>query len=133
MKHVRWKKKSASGFTFIEIIVFIIVSSLLMSTFLLSARTALLAAPATHYQWVAMETARQCMEWFLGQRRFNGYTTLTCPSTPTATACAVPSGFSISTSVACTTWNSDSNYKTITVSVTGLATASLSVQVGASS
>lgn len=118
------------GFTLIEILVFIVVSSLLMSTILLGAMTALRSAPGVHQQWVAMQTARQCMEWFLEQRRLNGYTALSCPSTPSASACSAPSGFSVSTSISCTTWNSDTSYKTITVTVSGLANASLSAQIG---
>lgn len=118
------------GFTIIEVLVFIVISSMIMSTVLLSARTALRSAPTTHQQWVALQTAQQCMEWYLNQRRLLGYSTLTCPSTPTATACSAPSGFTVSTTISCTTWNSDSNYKTITVNVSGLASLSLSTLVG---
>lgn len=125
MRHFR-----QAGFTLIEILVFIIVSSLLMSTLLLGANTALRSSPTVHQQWVAMQVAKKCMEWFLDQRRLNGYSTLTCPSTPTASACTAPSGFSVSNSVACTTWNSDTSYKTITVTVSGLSSASVSTQIG---
>jgi len=118
------------GFTLIEALVFIIVSSLLISVLLLASVTALRNSPAIHQQWVAIQVARQCMEWFLEQRRLNGYTTLSCPSTPSASACTAPSGFSVSTSVSCTTWNSDTSYKTITITVSGLAYASLSAQIG---
>ncbi len=118
------------GFALIEAVVFIIVTGILLSTLFLSSTTALRNSPTAHQQWIALQTARQCMEWFLGQRRFNGYTALSCPSTPSSSACVVPSGFSVSTSVACTTWNGDPNYKTITVSVSGLSSASLSMQIG---
>lgn len=123
-------RQYAAGFTLIEVLVFIVVSGLLMSTILLSATTALRESPSVHQQWVALQTARQCMEWFLDQRRLNGYAILSCPSTPSATACSAPSGYSVSTSVTCTTWNSDTEYKTITVTVSGLASASLSTQIG---
>lgn len=119
-----------AGFTLIEILVFIVVSSLLMSVILVGANTAMRDAPSTHNQWVAIQTARRCMEWFLQQRQLNGYSALTCPSTPSAAACSTPSGYSVSTSVACTTWNSDSGYKTLTVSVSGKSTATLSTQLG---
>lgn len=120
----------AAGFSFIEVLVFIIVSSLLMSVILLGANTALRQSPAVHQQWVAMEVAQQCMEWFINQRSNNGYASLTCPSTPAPTACSAPSGFSASASIACTTWNSDANYKTISVTVSGLASVSMSTQIG---
>lgn len=118
------------GFTLIEVLVFIVVTSLVMSTILLSANTALRNTPMTHQQWVAVQTAQQCMEWFVNQRRMNGYSALTCPSTPSPSACAAPSGLSVSTAITCSTWNSDSNYKTITVSVGGAASLSLSMQIG---
>lgn len=124
------KARPLAGFTLIELLVFIIVTSLIMSTLLLSAMQTLRNAPATHQQWVAMQTAQQCMEWFLDQRRLVSYASLTCPSTPSPAACTAPSGFSVSTSIACTTWNSDANYKTITVSVSGLASLSISTQIG---
>lgn len=124
------KMKHSAGFALIEVIVFIVVTSLIMSTLLLSATTALKSSPSAHQQLVALQTAKRCMEWFIDQRRLLGYSTLTCPSTPAPSACTAPSGYSVSTSIACTTWNSDSYYKTITVSVSGLASASLSAQIG---
>jgi len=122
--------KKIQGFTYIELLVFVIVTSLLMTVILLGATQTLRNTPTVHHQWVAVQTARKCMEWFLDQRRLNGYSSLSCPSTPAASACSAPSGFSVSNSISCTTWNSDSNYKTITVTVSGLANATLSVQIG---
>ncbi len=119
-----------TGFTLIEILVFIVVTGLLINVLLIGSLTSLRSAPTVHAQWVAIQTARQCMEWFLGQRRVNGYAALTCPSTLSSSVCSVPSGFSITATVACTTWNGDSNYKTIAITVGGLANASLSSQIG---
>ncbi|TAK74631.1 MAG: type II secretion system protein [Gammaproteobacteria bacterium] len=119
-----------AGFTLIEMVIFIVVTSLLMTTILLGANQALRSTPSIHNQWVAVQVARRCAEWFLQQRRLMGYSALSCPSTPSASACSAPSGFSVSTSVSCTTWNSDTAYKTITVTVGGAANATLAVQVG---
>jgi type II secretory pathway pseudopilin PulG len=119
-----------SGFTLIEILVFIIVSSLVMTTLLLSGVSSLRQAPGIHQREIALQTARRCMEWFLQQRRLNGYNALSCPSTPSASACTAPSGYAVSTSISCTAWNSDSGYKIITVSVSGLASTSLTAQIG---
>lgn len=130
MKKSNSRHERQAGFTLIEILIFIIVSGLLMNTLLLGSTIALRSIPNIHQQWVALQSARKCMEWYVMQRRLNGYSSLSCPSSPTAGACAVPSGYSVSTNIACTTWNSDTDYKTITVTVSGLATASLSVQVG---
>lgn len=118
------------GFTLIEILVFIIVTSLLMTTILLGGITALRNTPTVHYQWIAMQLAQGCMEWFLEQRRLNGYSSLSCPSTPSTSICPGWSGFTMTSNISCTTWNSDSNYKTITVTVSGLARATLSTQIG---
>ena len=121
---------STHGFTLIEILVFLVVSSLLMSVMLLGATTALNKRPSVHNEWVALRTAQSCMEWYLDQTRLNGYTALTCPSSPTASVCSGPTGYNISTSVSCTTWNSDTTYKKITVTVSGLSNATASVQIG---
>lgn len=119
-----------SGFTLIELLVFIVVSSFLMTIILLSATVALQKGPSVHHQWVGVQAVRGCMEYFLDQRRLNGYAALSCPSTPSTANCAAPAGYTLSASVACTTYSSDSNYQTITVSVSGLATTSMSVMIG---
>ncbi len=113
-----------------ELLVFIIITSLLMSTMLLGMTTALRQMPSIHQQWIASQVARGCMEWFLQQFRLNGYTIYACPSTPSTSACSAPSGYTMTTTISCTTWNSDSTYKTIQVAVSGLGNASLSAQIG---
>jgi len=123
-------RSTTAGFTLIEVIAFIIVIGLVMNTFILGIRALLLSSPKVHNQKIALETARACMEWYLGQRILNGYTTYACPSTPTSTNCSAPTGFSVTTNITCTTYNSDTNYKTITVAVSGLASANLTSMVG---
>lgn len=122
--------RKLAGFTLIEVLVFIVVVAMLMTTMLLGANTVLHKTPDTHKQWVAIQTARKCMEYFLAQRRLNGYDSLACPGTLGASLCSAPGGYSVSTTIDCTTWNGDSQYKTITVAVTGSANASLSTQIG---
>lgn len=122
-------KTANKGFTLIELLIFIVVSGFVMSTVLLGAQLALRNAPNLRKQWIAISLARGCMERFLQARRSNGYTIWPCPSTYPAT-CPTSSGYSINVDVACTTWNSDTNYKTITVAVSGLASASLTAQIG---
>lgn len=124
------KLSTMAGFSIIELLVFIVVTSLLMSTIMLGAFQSLRKAPDVHNQILAIETAQRCLEWYLEQRRLNGFTYLTCPSSPSSPVCTAPSGLSVSTNIACTTWNGDSGFKTITVTVSGAATASLSVQIG---
>lgn len=123
-------RKNLLAFTLIELIVFIMISGLIMKVITMGATTSLANTPNIHNLWVAQQTARECMEWFLSQRQLNGYSVITCPSTPTVSNCTAPTGFTVTNSVVCTTWNSDTTYKTITVTVGGLAAASVSYQIG---
>ena len=91
-----------NGFTLIEVVIFIIVTSLFATTILATFRIVLLKTPITHQQKIATETARQCMEWFIGQRRLLGYSTLTCPSTPSPSFCTAPTGYTIANNITCT-------------------------------
>lgn len=113
------------GFTLIEVVIFIVGTAILASAILSASNIGLLKAPGLANQITANMLAQQCMEWLVGNRVLNGYNALSCPSTPSATLCNSPSGYTISPSVACTTLNSDSNFKTITVTVTGNGSATL--------
>jgi len=117
------------GFTIVEILVFIVITGLLMSTLFLGSSQALRASPNIHNQWVALQIARGCMEWFVGQRRVKGYNQYTCGSSPSTSLCPTRTGFTVSASVTCPTWNGDT-YKMITVSVSGLSSVSLATQFG---
>lgn len=119
-------QNNQQGFTLIEVILFIIITGLLASTLLLSFYTSLQKMPALHQNMIATQTARRCMDWIIGQRRMNGFSTITCPSTTTPTFCTAPSGYTISTNITCTTINSDTNYKTITITISGAGDAKLS-------
>ena len=123
--------RSQRGFTLIELILFIIVSGLLASTLSIAFIESLQKLSTIRQEVIALQTAKQCMEWFIGQNNLNGYTSLTCPSTPSPSLCRAPSDYSISNSITCTTLNSDSNYKTITVTVSGLGDATLTTLIAA--
>lgn len=121
-----------TGFTLIEVLVLIIVSSLLATTILLSLATATNKMPKQLQNTIALQTARQCMEWFIGQRRLqfgNGYLSVTCPSSTVPAFCTSPSGYTLAVNISCTTINSDANYKTITITVTGKGNATLSALI----
>jgi type II secretory pathway pseudopilin PulG len=123
--------KSNNGFTLIEVIIFTIVMGIIGVTILASFNTLLKGMPTPWRQTVANQAAKNCLEWYLQQRYINGFsaTTLNCPSTSVPSFCTVPNGYTISTNVACTQLYGDtgSNYKTITVTVGGLANATLAV------
>lgn len=124
-------KKHASGFTLIELMAFIIVSAILLNVLMFGSNIALRQLPTINNQWRAIQIARGCVENYLQAQRNYQYQSLTCPSTPSTGICPVPSGYSVAMSVTCTTWNGDSTYKTLTVTVSGAASTSLSVLLGA--
>lgn len=122
------------GFTLIELIIFIIVTTILGTTVFIAANNALINLSKTLYQAVASETAKQCMEYYIGQRRLNGYSTLdgancTSPLT-TPSICTPPSGYALVANCVNTNISGDSNYNTITVSVTGPGNANLTYLIG---
>src|SRR5690242_15930064 len=108
--------KRKNGFTLIEIVIFIVATSVLAAAVLSASNVGLLKAPNIANQITANMIAQECMEWLVGNRILNGYNTYSCPSTPAAgNLCASPSGYTVSPSVACTTLIGDSNFKTLTV------------------
>lgn len=111
--------KKNKGFSLIELVIFIIICGILLSSIFLYSKIIIPNKVSIKQQITAYLAAQQCIEWFLGQRYINGYASLSCPSTPVGKLCTAPSGYTVSTSITCTTINGDSNYKTITVSVTG--------------
>lgn len=120
------KYKTNKGFTFIELLIFIILTGLLANTILYALLQLTKKTPNLIYQTIALQTARQCIDWFIGQRQLNGFNSITCPSTTVPNFCTSPSNYSLAINVSCTTLNSDSNYKTVTATVTGNGYASLS-------
>lgn len=120
--------KKITGFTLIELLVFIIVSGIVTSLLIACYLTLLKDSPSTNRQIEASQAARKCMDWYLGQRFINGSSSLTCNS-PTPQFCTnnIPTGYIITGNVNCSTYYGNStNYKTITVAVTGPGNASLS-------
>jgi type II secretory pathway pseudopilin PulG len=122
--------KNQQGFTLIELVLFIIVTGLLANTILLSIVTAGQKTPVAQQNNSAAQTARRCMEWFIGQRRLLGYSIFSCPSTSVPAFCAAPTGYTVAVNITCApTINSDSNYKTIAITVSGNGNATLTAIV----
>lgn len=121
--------KGQNGFTLIEVVLFIAVTTIMMSALFLAFTTSLQKTPITYNNTIATQTAKACIDWFIGQRRLNGYTAFTCPSTAVPAFCTAPTGFTLSVNITCTTINSDANYQTITVTVGGSGDANLTTLV----
>lgn len=121
--------RSSNGFTLIEVILLIVVMGLLSSTILLALSAAAKSTPSVLNNTIATQTANKCMEWYIGQRQANGYSSITCPDTTVPAFCTSPSGYTVSTNITCTSINSDNNYKTIVVNVSGSGSASMTTLI----
>ena len=111
--------KKQRGFTLVEIVTFIVVTGILASAVLTSLVYALKNTPTLHDNMVATRTAEQCMEWFIGQRRLNGYSSVST-GTSVPSFCTAPTGYNAPTvDVSALTISGDSNFKSITLQVTG--------------
>ena len=88
-------------------------------TILISMNTVLTGEATSRRQTVALQTAKQCMEWYLNQRHLNGFSAIVCPSTTVPSFCTPPSGYTISTNVSCTQLYGETgaNYRTVTINV----------------
>jgi Tfp pilus assembly protein PilE len=111
--------KKLGGFTLIELILFITVTGILASTILLSTSALFVKTPSLQSNLVASSYVTQCIEYFIGQRRTFGYGTIPCPSTTIPSFDTALSGYTLTLNIACTTINTDANYKTLTVTVVG--------------
>lgn len=120
--------KPLQGFTLIEMVVFIVVIAILGTTIMIAFVNALQGVPSLSNNIIANKTAEQCMEWYIGQRRLNGYTSI-ATGTTVPTYCTALPGYTVAVNVASTTINTDTNYLLITVTVSGLGDASLSTIV----
>ena len=117
--------KHESGFTLIEIVLLIVVVGMLSGTIVSMLLPIAKGTPAIIKNSAAAQSARQCMEWFIGQRNLNGYSSVPCPSSSVPTFCQAASGFSIAAQINCTTISGDSGYKTVTITVSGAGDATL--------
>jgi len=90
----------AAGFTLIEVIVFIIVMGIIGVTIFASMNMVLRGSVVSHHQTTALQTATQCMEWFVGQRYLKGFDAVPTDNT-TPSLCVNPS-YNVSTNVSYT-------------------------------
>ena len=115
-----------AGFTLIELIVFIVIISI-AAAILFPILMSLKYSGTLPDQTVAQQLARSRMELILERRTILGFQSINDPcndATPPASGCAVPTDYAVSSSIAAD-WNGDTNYRIITVQVTGKAQATL--------
>jgi len=128
-------RQRQQGFSLVELIIFILVISIL-STALLSVFSTALRGPAQVSSSIqAMRLAVERMELILPQRQVLGFTAFNspgadpCEAGSTQLACtSIPAGFTVTSDIAAD-WAGDTNYKVVTVTVSGAASSTLTALV----
>lgn len=115
---------AARGFTLIELIIFIVIVSIMGVALLSAFSTSLRGTPAAGQVTQATQLAQERMELVMAQRRAVGFATFTdpCVPGPGPAACTPPAGYAVAVVIA-GNWNGDTNYRVITVNVTGTSSA----------
>ena len=116
-----------AGYSLIELIIFIVILGILGATITAAFNVAGIKSPSIKNQSVAIELAQKRMDLILGNKASNGFASFSDPC-PGPTICSDPAGYTVGSSIA-TDWNSDTDYKVITVTVSGSGTASLKALV----
>lgn len=124
---VRAKQLSINenGFTLIELIVFITVVGI-AAGILFPVLLSLKYAGTLPSQTISQQLARARLELILENRYLQGFSNFTDPcagGSPPA-VCTPPTDYSVSATIT-NNWSGDTNYKIITVSVTGAAQTTL--------
>ena len=110
------------GFSLIELVIFIVIIGIAVSSVFLSLSTALQKTSLVNPQTTAIELASARMDIILGQRRINGFQSfydLCSINPPVCTVAPGIAGYTISSTISKYTVGNDSNYKIIDVLVTG--------------
>lgn len=120
-----------SGFTLIELIIFITVTSVLGTSMFIAINRALSGFVDTTNITVATELAQKRMELILGERYNMGFINFfdPCNSENVPPICTSPPGFIISASIDPFFIGDDNNFKKINVTVTGQSKATLTTLV----
>ena len=116
------------GFSLVEAIVFIVVLAVLLAGLAASFNSSLRLSPQAGQIDVAAELAQQRMELILAQHRAAGYAAMADPC-PGPAACTPPAGYTVTSSMAAGFAGDPSNFKVITVDVTGTGSARVTALV----
>jgi type II secretory pathway pseudopilin PulG len=122
--------KKLAGFTLIELVIFIVILAILVLGLLMAFNVSLERSVDVEGVTRALDLAEGRMDLILGQKKMVGFASFTdpCVASPSLGVCTTPSGYAVSSSIA-NNWNGDSNFKVITVTVSGGGTASLTALV----
>jgi Tfp pilus assembly protein PilE len=136
MKHgpvIRVFRANQSGVTLVELVAFIVIVALLATGLIAAFTSAMKGTPKSNEIAQALQLAQERMELILAYKKSKGFTALVDPctlATPPAQCTNIPSGFSVTTpATIVNNWNGSTEYKTITVNVTGLQDIALTAVV----
>ena len=128
MKRRVHRQRRDDGFSLIEAIVFIVVLGVLLAGLVVAFASPLLRSPAAGSLDLAAELAQQRMELILAQRRATGFAGFTDPC-PGPAICTPPAGYTVTSSIVAGYGADPTNYKVVTVSVSGTSTISAAALV----
>ena len=107
-----------NGFSLIEVIVFIVVLGVLVAGLVVAFGSQLQNSPVAGRLDSAAELAQQRMELILAQRRAMGFAAFAYPC-PGPAICTPPTGYTVTSSIVAGYGADPTNYKIVTVSVSG--------------
>jgi type II secretory pathway pseudopilin PulG len=121
----------ARGFTLIEVVIFIVVAGVLVAGVIVALGSSLRGSTQAGQTDLAAEIAQTRLELILAQKRATSFAAFAdpCIPGPGPAACTPPTGYAVTSSIV-TGWGGDpTNYKVVTVSVSGFFSASASALV----
>ena len=118
MKQRFYRSRQGDGFSLIEVIVFIVILGVLAAGLVVAFSSPLRNSPEAGRLDLAAELAQQRMELILAQRRATGFAGFTDPC-PGPAICTPPTGYTVTSSIVSGYGGDPTNYKVVTVSVSG--------------
>lgn len=125
-------KTNQAGVTLVELIVFIVVVALLATGLIAAFTSSMKATPPSGDVSQALQLAQERMELILAYKKSKGFTAMLDPctlATPPAQCTFFPSGFNVPPATIINNWNGSTEYKVITVNVTGPQTIAVTALV----
>ncbi len=119
--------KKSAGFSLIELIIFIVIMGIIVGGIIAGLMVTLNKTSSIEQQSPAVESASQCLEWYLSTRYSQGYESIACPSTTVPAVCTVPANYTIAVNVSCVSMYGSANYKQVVVTVGGKGNAVVSL------
>jgi MSHA pilin protein MshD len=124
--------RKQTGVTLVELIAFIVIAALLATGLITTFTSSMKATPPSGDVSQALQLAQERMELILAYKKSKGFAAMIDPCTlasPPAPCTSFPSGFNVPAAAIVNNWNGSSEYKVITVNVTGPQTIAITALV----